>query len=169
MAINMTRTTHSSCLALAGPAPLRAQAQALHGGALLGSWEARKAVRTLARTISYLDSAAGEAVAVVVVVRFQGLEEGLSRALGVVQMVHHQCHHQLPVGMVKVCVVGSKVTIGLIDGVEEMVVGAREDLVVGVVHGGMDQVVGWAVGADVTEFMTGRPRMPSFLGIRTLR
>jgi hypothetical protein len=64
-------------------------------------------------------------------------------------MAHHQCH-QPRVGMVRVCVAGSKVTIGLIDGVGEMVVGAREDLVVGV-GGGMDQVVEWAVGVDVTE------------------
>lgn len=108
------------------------------------------AVPILARTISYLDSA-GEAV---VVVKSPGLEgEGLSRALGVVRMVHHQCH-QLRVGMVRVCVAGSKVTIGLIGGVGEKTVGAREDLVVGVAHGGMDQVVEWAVGVDVTELFT---------------
>jgi hypothetical protein len=148
MAINMTRTTRSSYPALAGPAPLRALELALHGGALLESWEARMAVPILARTISYLDSVAGEAV---VVVKFPGLEgEGLPRALGVVRMAHHQCH-QLRVGMVGVCVAGSKVTIGLIGGVGEKAVGAREDLVVGVA-GGMDQVVEWAVGVvDVTE------------------
>jgi hypothetical protein len=45
---------------------------------------------------------------------------------------------------------------GLIDGVVVMVVaGAREDLVVGAAHGGMDQVVvEWAVGVDVTELFT---------------
>lgn len=152
----------SSYLALAAPAPLRARAQVLHGGALLESWEARMAVPILARTTLYLDSAPGEAVlvlAVVVVVRFQGLEEeGLPRALGVVRMVHHQCR-QLRVGMVKVskaCVADSKVKIGLIDGVVEMVVvGAREDLVVvGAAHGGLDQVVEWAVEVDVTELFT---------------
>jgi hypothetical protein len=153
MAINMMRMTRSSCLALEGPPPLRAQAQALHGGALLESWEARMAVPTLARTISYLDSAAGEAVVVVVVVKFPDLEgEGLSPALGVVRMAHHQCR-QLRVGMARVCVAGSKVKIGLIGGVGEMVVGAREDLV-GVGHGGMDQGVEWAVGVDVTELFT---------------
>jgi len=114
--------------------------QAQHGGVLLESWEAR--------TISYLDSAAGEAVVVVVVVKFPGLEgEGLSRALGVVRIVHHQCH-QLRVGMVRVCVADGKVTTGLIG---EMVVGGEEDLVVGVAHGGTDQVV---VGVDVTELFT---------------
>jgi hypothetical protein len=153
MGTNMTKTTRSSYLALAGPAPLRAQAQALHGGALLESWEACIAVPILARTISSLDSAAGEAVVVVVVVKFPGLEgEGLPRALGVVRMAHHQCH-QLRVGMVRVRVAGSKVKIGLIGGVGEMVVGAREDLVVGAA-GGMDQVVEWAVGVDVTELFT---------------
>jgi hypothetical protein len=152
MAINMTRTTRSLYPALAGPAPLRAQARALHGGALPELWEARKAVPILARTISYLDSAAGEVVVVVVVVvKFPGLE-GLSQALGVVRMAHHQCR-QVRVGMVRVCVAGSRVTIGLIDGVGEMVVGARADLVVGV-DGGMDQVVEWAVGVDVTELFT---------------
>ena len=116
------------------------------------------AVVILARTISYLDSAAGEAV-VVVVVKFPGLEgEGLSRALGVVRMAHHQCH-QLQVGMVIVCVADSKVTTGVIGEmsvvgeavVDTMVVGAREDLVVGVAHGGTDQVV---VGVDVTALFT---------------
>lgn len=124
------------------------------------------AVLILAWTISYLDSAgAGEAAVVVVVVRFLDLEgEGLSRALGVVRMVHHQCH-QLRVEMVRACVVGSKVTTGLIDVVGEMVVvgeavvdtmvvGAREDLVVAVAHGGMDQVVEWVVGVDATELFT---------------
>ena len=111
-------------------------------------------VLILARTISYLGSAAGEAVVAVVVVKFPGLEgEGLSRALGVVRMSHRQCD-QLRVGMVRVCVAGSKVTTGLIDEmvmVDTMVVDAREDLVVGVAHGGMDQVV---VGVDVTELIT---------------
>ena len=101
-------------------------------------------------------SAAGEAVLVVVVAKFPCLE-GESRALGVVRMAHHQCH-QLRVGMV-VCVADSKVTTGLIGEilvvgeavVDTMVVGAREDLVVGVVHGGTDQVV---VGVDVTELFT---------------
>ena len=107
------------------------------------SWEAR--------TISYLDSAAGEAVVVVVVVKFPGLE-GLSQALGVVRIVHHQCH-QLRVGMVRVCVANSKVTTVLIGEmvVDTMVVGAQEDLVMGVAHGGTDQVV---VGVDVTELFT---------------
>jgi len=171
MAINMTRTTRSSYLALAGP-PLRAQAQALHGGALLGSWEMCIAVPILARTIPYLDSVAEEAVEVVEVVKFLGLEGvGLSRALGVVRMAHHQCH-RLQVGMVRVCVAGSKVKIGLIDGVE-MVVGAREDLVVGVA-GGMDQVVEWAVGVGVTELFTFYDLLSVglafllFLSIRTL-
>lgn len=123
------------------------------------------AVLILAWTISYLDSAAGEAAAVVVVVKFPGLEEeGLSRALEVVRMAHHQCH-QLRVRMARVCVAGSKVTTGHIDVVGEMVVveeavvdmivvGARGDLVVGVAHGGMDQVVEWVVGVDVTELFT---------------
>jgi len=112
------------------------------------------AVPILTRTILYLDSAAGEAVVVVVVMKFPGLEgEELPRALGIVRMAHRQCH-QLRVGMVRVCVADSKVRIGLIGGVGEMVVGAREDLVVGVAHGGMDQVVEWAVGVDVTELFT---------------
>jgi WD domain, G-beta repeat len=150
--------------------PLQAQAEALHGGALLESWEARKAVPILARTISYLDSAAGEVVVVVVVVKFPGLEgEGLSRALGVVRMAHHQCH-QLQVGMVRVCVAVSKVTIGLIGGAGERVAGAQEDSVVGVVNDGMDQVAEWAVGVDVTELFTFYDLLsfPSFLSIRTL-
>lgn len=159
MAINTTRTTPSSYLALAAPAPLLAQAQVLHGGALLESWEARMAVPILARTTSYLDSAAGEAVlvlavVVVVVVRFLGLEgEGLPRALGVVRMVHHQCR-RLRVGMakVRVCVADSKVRSGLIDGVVVMVV--VDDLVVGAAHGGMDQEVEWAVEVVVTELFT---------------
>jgi hypothetical protein len=108
------------------------------------------AVPILARTISYLDSAAGEAVVVVAAVKFPGLEgEGLSQALGIVRMAHHRCH-QPRVGMVRDFVVGSKVRIGL-TGVGEMVVGAREDLVVGVAHGGMDQVGEWAVEVGVTE------------------
>ena len=77
------------------------------------------AVSILARTISYLDSAAGEAVVVVVVVTFPGLE-GESRALGVVRKAHHQCH-QLRVGMVRVCVADRNVTTGLIG--EMLVVG----------------------------------------------
>ena len=140
-----------SYLALAVLPPLRAQVQALHGGVLLESWEARMAVSILARTISYLVSVAGEAVVVVVVVsvKFPGLEvevEGLPRALGVVRMAHRRCH-QLRVGMVRVCVVGNRARIGLID-VGEMV-DAREDL--GVAHGGMAQVVEWAVEVGVTE------------------
>ena len=110
------------------------------------------AVPILARTKSYLDSAAGEVV--VVVVKFPDLEgEGLSWALGVVRMARHQCH-QSRVGMVRVCVADSKVKIGPIGGVGEMAVGAREDSVVGVAHDGMDQVVEWAVGVDVTELFT---------------
>jgi len=71
-AINMTMTTHLSYPALAGPLPLRVQAQALHGGVLLESRELCRAVQAPARMISYLDLAAGEAV--VVVVKFPGLE-----------------------------------------------------------------------------------------------
>ena len=149
MAINMTRTTRSLYPALVDPVPLRAQVRALHGGALLESWEARKAVPILAWTISYLDSAEGEVAVVVEVVKFLGSEgEGLSRALGVDRMAHRQCHRRR-VGMVRVCEAGSKVTIGLIDGVGEMV-GAQEGLVVGE-DGGMAQVVEWAVEVDVTE------------------
>jgi hypothetical protein len=160
MAIKKTRTRRSSCLALVAPAPLRAQVQALHGGALLVSWEAHMAVPVLAWMISCLDSAAGEAVVVVAVVKFQGLEgEGSSLVLGVVRMAHH-CH-QLWVLMIRVRVAGSKVMTGVIGGVGEMVVvgavavdtmvvGALEDLVVGVAHGGMDQVE-WVVGVDVTD------------------
>ena len=58
-----------------------------------------------------------------------------------------------------VCVADSKVTTGLIGKmvvvsevvVDTMVVGTREDLVVGVAHGGTDRVV---VGVDVTELFT---------------
>ena len=76
-------------------------------------------------------------------------------------MAHHQCH-QLRVGMVRVRAAGSKVKIGLIGGVEEMVVGAREDSVVGVA-GGMDQVVEWAVGVDVIELFTFYDSIPGGL------
>jgi hypothetical protein len=81
--------------------------------------------------------------------RFLDLEgEGLCLALGVVRTAH-QCRR---LWIARVRVAGSKATIGLIGGVGEMVVvggarvvvdtmavgGAREDLVVGVAHGGMD-------------------------------
>jgi hypothetical protein len=120
-------------------------------------------VRVQARTTSCLDSAAGEAVvAAVVEMRFleSEEEEGLCLALGVVRMAH-QCRR---LRMARVRVAGSKAMIGLIGGAGEMVLvggawvvvdtkavgGAREDLeVVGVAHGGMDQVD--SVGADDTE------------------
>ena len=119
------------------------------------------AVPVLAWMISCLDLAAGEAVVVVALVKFLGLEEE-SLALGVARMAHHQCH-QLWVLMVRVRVAGSKVMTGVIGEVGEMVVvgavavdtmvvamGALEDLVVGVAHGGMDRVE-WVVGVDVTD------------------
>ena len=111
-----TRTTiRLSFPALGGPPLLRAQAQ--RGGVPPVLWEARRAVRVQARTMSCLDLAAGEAVVVVAVVamRFLDLEgEGLCLALGVVRMAH-QCRR------LRMAVVGSKVMIGLIGEAGEMV------------------------------------------------
>ena len=151
--------TRLSYLALGAPPPLRAQAQ--HGGALPVSWEARIAVRVLARMMSLcLDSAAGEPGAVAV--KFPGSEEGeVSLELGAVRMAH-QCR-RVWVWMAKVHVAGSKVMIGPIGGVGQMVevgavravadtkvVGALEGLeVVGAARGGMDRAE--SVGVVVTE------------------
>ena len=157
----MTTMTRLSYPALEGPPLLRAQAQ--HGGALPVSWEARRAVRVLAWMMSsFLDSAVGELGAVAVVVRFPDSEVGeVSLALGADRMAHQCC--RVRVWMARVRVAGSKVMIGPIGEVGQMVevgavlavadtkaVGAREDLeVAGVARGGMDPVE--SVGVVVTE------------------
>jgi len=173
-AIKMTTTTYLSYPALGGPLQLRVQAQAPHGGELLESWKARMAVRDPKRMISYLDSAAAVAV---VVVKFPGLE-GV-----VVQMARRRCRRWLRVWMAKVRVAGSKVMIGAIGGVGEMVedvaveqavvedttaVGGRGDLEAGVAHDGMGQVE-WAVEVGAIDLLFVGLGLLSLLGIRTLR